>query len=393
MTSSTRGPVTLAELTAGLIWPRLMRAFPFSAAPSRLTIGFIAAALIAAIGSLFDSVRGKPLLVSSTVSRGVFETLADAAIVGMTQAAWGVVTLDAQAVVGALSYASDRVGATIAGAPLSSAALALLLLPIYTICGLAMCRSVACDAAWRLGIGFGPSMRFGLQKFRSGLGALLIPGALVGVVVFLLLIIGWLMRWPGLDIAGGLLYALVLALGVVIVFIAVGMVFAQALLLPAVAADGADAIDAVQRAYAYLYGRPGRMLLYLIPLLLIGAISLVALSAGVAWTINLTVHLTGAWAGDATPLGGGVISTDWSRASLGPDPEGTRAAASWLVRFWEGLFALVLVGWALSYHFTGGTLLYLLLRRVNDEQDVEDIWVGPQATSTLKQADSAASAS
>ncbi len=380
MTNSTRGPVTLAELTSGLIWPRVLRAFPMSAAPSRLLIGFVCAASIAAIGSLFDSVRGSPLSLGAGVSRGVFETLADAAIVGASNAAWGVVTLDPQAVAGAVAYAADRIGATVTSAPWSTLALAALLAPIFVICGLALCRSVACDAAWRQGLGARAALRFGVTRSRSGLGAFLIPALAVGGIGLLLLAIGWLMRWPVLDVAGGLLYGLLLLLGGVIVFLLVGVAFAHALLLPAVATDGADAIDAVQRAYAYLYGRPGRMLLYLAPLLLIGAVALIALTVGVVWTINLTAGLTNEWAGDAAPLGGGVIAADWSRVSFGAAPDGTRAVASWLVRFWEGAFALLLTGWVISYHFTGGTILYLLLRRVNDEQDIEDIWPGPAST-------------
>lgn len=390
MSATQRGPVTLAELSAGLIWPRIFRAFPLSAAPSRLAIGFLGGAGIAAVGSAFDSVRGRPLAVSAGETRGVFETLADGAVTGVTRGAWGVATLNAERVIDAMSYAVDRAGAAVSGAPLSCAALGALLLPIFVVCGLAICRSVACDAAWRLAIGPGAALRFGMQRARSGLGAMLIPGLALGAMALILLIAGWLMRWPGLNLAGGAIYGPLLLLGGAMVFVGVGVAFAQALLLPAIAADGADAIDAAQRAYAYVYGRPGRMLLYLLPMMAIGALALVALSAAVAGAINITADLTHAWSGGAPRLGGGVVASDFTRGPLGVEPQGSRAGAAWLVRFWEGLAALLLVGWVLSYHFTGGTLLYLLLRRVNDEQDVEDIWVGPQGASTLAPADARA---
>ncbi len=263
----------------------------------------------------------------------------------------------------------------LAGAPLSAAILAVVLLPLYVICGVALCRSVACDTAWRVAIGPGAALRFGLRRARSGVGAMLIPGVIIGFMAVLLMALGWLAQWPVLDVIAGALYAMFLLLGLVIVIIGVGAVAAHALVLPAIAADNADAIDAAQRAYAYIIGRPGRLIGYIAIALAIGAVALVVLSLIVAWTMNVTAQLSGAWV-DGGALGGAIEPFTWTRTS---PVTGTASVAHWMVRFWEGLLALLLVGWAISYHFTSGTILYLLLRRVNDDQDVEEIWLGPDA--------------
>ncbi len=375
MTTPMRSPVTIAELTAGLIWPRLLRAFPLSMAPSRLGIGFIAAAGTAAIGSLFDSIRGRPLAVGTIETVGVFESLADTIISTVSGVALGLVTFDAMAIGAAATNAVERIGAVLAGAPLSAAILAVVLLPLYVICGVALCRSVACDTAWRVAIGPGAALRFGLRRARSGVGAMLIPGVIIGFMAVLLMALGWLAQWPVLDVIAGALYAMFLLLGLVIVIIGVGAVAAHALVLPAIAADNADAIDAAQRAYAYIIGRPGRLIGYIAIALAIGAVALVVLSLIVAWTMNVTAQLSGAWV-DGGALGGAIEPFTWTRTS---PVTGTASVAHWMVRFWEGLLALLLVGWAISYHFTSGTILYLLLRRVNDDQDVEEIWLGPDA--------------
>jgi hypothetical protein len=101
--------------------------------------------------------------------------------------------------------------------------------------------------------------------------------------------------------------------------------------------------------------------------------------------MNVTAALLGAWS-DAPRLGGAIEPFTWQRTGPGFSVTGTRWLEHWLVRFWEGMLALLLAGWAISYHFTGGTLLYLLLRRVNDDQDVEEIWLGPDGASTGERA-------
>ena len=58
----------------------------------------------------------------------------------------------------------------------------------------------------------------------------------------------------------------------------------------------------------------------------------------------------------------------------GPDLEATQPAAHGIIAGWRGLVAVVVAGFAFSYFFTAGTVLYLIARRICDGQGVGDVW-------------------
>jgi len=45
-----------------------------------------------------------------------------------------------------------------------------------------------------------------------------------------------------------------------------------------------------------------------------------------------------------------------------------------LVMFWQTVVVCLLAGYVLSYYFTGSAFVYMLMRRVCDGQDLDEIW-------------------
>ncbi len=239
--------------------------------------------------------------------------------------------------------------------------LLLLVLPVLLLVHAAIARSVACDVAQRLNLSSIAAIRFAARKWPSILAAWFGPFLLALGLAFSLLLAGLLFRVPVLNVIAGALYGPFLLLAAALVFITLGFLLAQSLLAPAVVIENTDAIDAAQRAYAYLLCRPGRFFLYAAILLAQAAVSILVAAFLVTVILQWTGALTGFWSH------GPILAR--------PDPAGTTAIAAALARLWQSALFALLAGFVLSFYSSASTLLYLALRRVNDDQDIEDIWL------------------
>lgn len=352
------GPVTLDELTTGLVWPTLLRAPVLALQPPRIFIGILVMLVLWGIGKALDwalSFGGIEEVGSPLVWR-----LRD----GWMEAAEQAVSLrfaDALRSLGDATF--GHVMGLLEFRPLTAGLAVLLLAPVLAIGSGALARSVAVDLAVGTNLGVRDSLAFGFRAWRSLLGALLIPIVLVGIGIGFLKVAGWLLLGiPYLNVFGALLYGLFLLIGLGVYVLLIGLLLGQSLLAPAVAVEGTDSVDAIQRVYAYLLGRPGRALIYLS---LAGAQGLIAIGLA-AWVLNGAAELTSSMAGSFLP-------GDRSRALFEPGQQTSAAGA--IISMWQLLVALILSGILVSWHATSGTLVYLLLRRICDEQDLREVWM------------------
>jgi len=384
MREPTRTPVTLNELCAGLIWPRLLRCFAHSLQPARLALCFLLFALLMLVGTLLDWVRALGVRIFGSgegeATAPVFATLTQEWALAFNGFVVGLLTLDFSRCWGALDAGLRAAPAWLLGEHwLFAVTLAALTLPLWALIGGAVCRMAACDTAMGVHVSMRDALRFGATRWRHFLWALVAPVVLLATLAAVMWVLGLLLlRLPVLDVVGGAIYGLLLLLGLIAALVGVVFVFAQALLMPAVAADGADAIDACQRAAAYALGRPGRFAAYALVLIVSGTLAYAALAYGVGLAINITAVWTGAALRDP-PLTY-AVSPLFGVFGERPEVAGTASLAAGLIGMWERALVAVLAAFVLSFYFTGSTTLYLLMRRVNDEQDVEEIWTPAPTT-------------
>ncbi len=361
------GPITLAELTDGLVWPRLLRALILSLRPQRLVLGTLGVALMLGVAGLLtvlteaerDGVRpsgiGERLLAD--LGDGVGGAAASAVRFDFDEA-WRSIDLTRTA----FSVHSERWGMLV----LSCA----VLLPVWLVLGGAISRSAALEFAGGPDTTLARSLVFSVRRLGVMLRAVLLPLALAAVISLGLKASGWaLFSLPGVSVIGAVLYPLMVLAGLVFALIWVGFVIGQWLLVPAIAVENTDATDAVQRSFSYVLGRPARTLAYF-------AIAAAGFAVGlvlVQWLVSTSEGLaragSSAW---LTP----------ERATLVLTPARSSGLSASLLDGWAWLIGCVAAGWAVSYLFTASTLLYLLLRRVHDEQDPSEVWVPPGASSS-----------
>lgn len=470
-TTGDRPPITIATLTAGLLWPRLWRTLPMATRPGRLIIAFIMVVTLQGVGQIYDEIdtwtnansipavpgagldadhpdpervqsnlRGivananvvsaeyaQPLIEQETITptqvrtaiersfRDKAKQLRDEAETPIADVVWdrvrtpyasairdvellrgaglyktisrntarafnefvlGAVSLDPGRSARAADWWWSRtIVPTFTKHTTGGATLLLLFILIVGVFGGAIARSAACDTAGWPAPGPGEAIRFAWKRRFDFMLALLGPSLFILVVGLVLALIGAVaLRIPGIDVVASVLYGLALLMGLLVALCVFGLCLGGLMLIPSVSVECSDWLDGVQRVYAYVAGAPGRLVMYLLALLTQGALAYWALSLILAFAMNFTANSITGWLGSKpTGMAGGVEpfvfeiqANEWALS-------GTSDIAAHVMGVWELAAVLLLAAGVLSYLFTGGTLLYLALRQVNDHQDMADI--------------------
>jgi hypothetical protein len=263
------------------------------------------------------------------------------------------------------------------------------------------------------------ALLFVAKRYVGYAGGPLIPLGLIALSVLGLIVYGLLGLIPLLGdlIIFGIGLPLILIAGAVMTFFAIGLVAYPLMFVTlSVEGDQSDALDAVSRAMNYLYTTPWRYLGYWALALLYGA----AVTFFVLFFVSLAVYL-GKWAVSQTAAG--IYSSrqpdylfiyapqsfGWRELLTLGSPyairlqerqvEGSQrvvfeyvpanptsyneAMASFyfyntwgagLIGLWLHLIFLCMVGFSYSFFWSASTIIYFLLRKVNDEAELDEVY-------------------
>lgn len=319
-----------------LVWPMLFRTPRLSLRPARVGLGAAAVLLV----SLLWQIPG--LWLAAPRAEGVFRAIADVAPSTLLSAwayaaaslsIWGWLVLLASAI-------------------------------ILTIAGGSIARSVATEFALRRRLSWPEALAFGLRRAGSFATLVLLPAAALGLAWGFITLYGWaLLSLQLVQVLGGALYIVPLAVGVAAALLLAGLALGLPMLAPSLACEGIDAIDSLQRTLAYVAARPLTLLAKLALVGVLGAVT-VGFAGGIAKLGTDATHAAAIGTTAAiTGLADEGAKSTWSKSS-----------ARALVRTWSNLPGLLAAGLAVSYFFSGGTLLYLSMRHACDGQDPEELW-------------------
>jgi len=362
-----RSPVMLDDLTADLIWPRLLKAGPLSLRPGRLALAFFYLAGLAAIVTLADKLDGHETSVLAAAGAewaGHLHALlhscfqADAAGVG-------------QAVIGLyIGTLWDLVSAH----PVIAILFVPLILVWTTLMGGAISRIAAMDFAQGVGLSWPQGLGYALGRWASFAGSIAGPLALAYGILLFLAVAGWvLFSLPGLNVVGGALWFLFLFAGAIVSVVLLAMTLGGPMLVPAVSCEGTDAIDAVQHAYSYVFARPLRLVAYTAILAAVFVLLWLVVAAAVWLTVHIPQNAATTW-----------LSAPGSDAVAGAEGlAGSHAIAASGVRFWSSIALLLAGSFAVSYFWCAATVLYLAMRRLCDGQDMSEVWVDTIVPGTM----------
>lgn len=316
-------------------------------------------------------------IIKAWMPKGPFEATVDQATRSLTSVISGVMALRPYEVFGALTDLFVRMPVALWRiAPWFIVVYGFLSLVIVAIGGGALCRMSACQFAGRERLRARDALQFSFGSWVKLVLAPLLPLALCGMLAVILVAMGIVFfKVPFLDVVGGALYGLNLLIGFIIAFILLTLGFSFILLLPAVASENCGPADALQRAIAYLLGRPLHLLGYVIVGLFGLTIGYLVVVLVAAATLNITGAATGALTSHSALSLTGEVWIDDLEPALGDfHEEWHHRWAAGLIQFWQGLVILLIAAYVISYIFSGCTIIYLLMRKAVDDQDPSEIW-------------------
>jgi hypothetical protein len=360
----------LADFTADLLWPRLLQSVSLALKPERIGIAFFGLVAAMAIGSIAEAwdKQNSTLFVLNALASS-FSAIA-AGVFGLDAA-------DVAAGIGGILALPRQVWAEYGWATV------LLHVPalwILAVAGCAISRMAACDFSQGVVLSWTEGLSFAIRKAGSIFTAVVTPLAVVALIAAGIAVVGAILGWPAVNILGAILYGLFLLGSAIAVVLLACWGLGLPLLIPAIACEGTDGLDAIQRAYAYVLGRPVRLLAFAAIALLIG------------WAASLVAALfAGATTGFAEWAATGLSGPDGHAIISGPAPgapalEGPSAFAAHIIHFWLAIPVTLVWSIALSLYFCASTVVYLLIRQVCDGQDSGELWMPGMIEATMAQA-------
>ena len=260
---------------------------------------------------------------------------------------------------------------------------ALVLIVVLAFGGGALSRMTACEIGLEEKLRAQDGVDFAMGSWRSLLFSLLLPLLIAAALAGLLVLGGWLLTLPWIDVLGGVLYGLALLAGFGVAFLVIGYALGFSLLVPAVACENCDAPDAQQRAYHYVLGRPLHLLGYGFTGLIGLAIGFVVVSFIASLMLNFTAGLIGVWSDNsAFTTAGGASLFKLTGDTMALHISWHNQVAGWFVSFWHTVVVGVVGGYVFANYFSGSTIVYLLMRRACDGQEITEIWQPGQVPGT-----------
>jgi hypothetical protein len=375
-------PLTADDLIAGLVWPKLFRAAGVALAPGRIILGLftliaggIAWSLAVALQNTAPGVTPLPEIFSGAFDAVVQSVYKDGHwVLDPALTAPALYRLVVRAPYWALSQHT-----------LGTAVALILTVPAVLIGFTSISRSAALQFAYNTDTPWPEALGFGISRARTAFLAVVAPMAgLWGIALLMGFAGAVLLNLPLLNVVGSLFYAFALAAGLAGMVLIIAVVFGTPLILPAIAADNSDGFDAVQRAYAYVFGRTGRTVLYTGSIMLQGAITYWLMLLLLLGAMHFAQASLGAWVGTEGRISILGLTSQEVRATpeLVAALEGKEAptgayTASSIVRLAKTGLMLIAYAYLVSFVATGATVLYLALRRINDGQDMHEVWMPP----------------
>jgi hypothetical protein len=213
-----------------------------------------------------------------------------------------------------------------------------------------------------------------------------IPIAFISLVAVMLLIGGVFLRIPVLgDLVGAPLFIFALLGGLIIAVLLVGFLVGGSLFWPAVAVEGSDAFDAFSRSLAYPFSRPWKTIVYFLITGIYAVVCWLIVNILVYWAVWITREIV-SWG--TSPFGWWKREGDASKLEVLWPLGGASGLHRWpewsQLGFFEdfsalmiGVYVLLTIGltWSFLFSFclSSDTIIYFLLRRDVDGNDVSDV--------------------
>ena len=261
----------------------------------------------------------------------------------------------------------------------------LQFLVVVMVFGVACCRIAGMRLARDEGVDFFDALAFAVKGIPATLGAWLFAAAAAGLFFGCNALAGLVVSIPVVGpFLTVLLVPLVLLSALLLFLILFGTVLGFPLVHASLAVERNGPLDAVSRAFSYVFGRPALFFFYAFTVYFVCGV-LVA-SAGAleglwAWSFSRGFPAWAGWEGirwvfgEACSAATALRAPDFGEGLFRAAPTTAAAFGGWVCWGAGLLLHLTLWGWIVYYVFGGFTAAYFALRRDVDGTEDEEIWV------------------
>ncbi len=263
---------------------------------------------------------------------------------------------------------------------------------VWAVCGGAITRIAALELARDERLGLRDALRFSLKRFLSYFGGPVIPLLFIAGISFFCFLGGLVSCIPGFGpLFAGVLWFLPLIAGFLMALIVIGWGVGWPLMFPTISFEGSDALDAVSRAYAYVFQRPWRFLFYSVAAVMFGSICMffVVLCADLLiylakWSVDLGANMPVLFGAESARLTDKLAfyapaPTGWSLSKETLAPSGVVNYAALFSALWLYLVFTVVLAFLYSYFWSAATVIYGLLRKDVDNIDMDEVYSETEA--------------
>jgi hypothetical protein len=367
---------------------RIMEAAALSAVPDADVAGATPVELTALISSSIDAssdAEARDLAdaairaISAVRPRGAFESWAFALRARLLALVGDAVTLK-------WSVLPERVGALVWDLPREAIRIswgfAGYLVLLFTVgmasIGVVLSRMNALDLSEAPAPTLAQARAWGAAVRPSAVGAILVPIVGMGACITMAALPALLGLIPVAGLIGALAFGLSLLLGILAIVIGASVTVALPFVIPAVACDAADAVEAPQRALASVLSRPLHAVLHLV--LGVLAVVLATAAADVVVSCGFDAAVS-AWTAvdDGQPIRsvGRMVPFEPWRESTAVGMGTIDASQAWLLGFWRTIASALIGAAALSTIVAACTRAWLFQRRASEGQHPADILERP----------------
>lgn len=377
--------VVVTSLAPILADPSLVRsdlASPLREAAEALTPGQVRSALLATYRATPEEERSRQAVEAALAqvrlvsSKGVFEATGEAVV----ERVHGLLHAATQFDLSGVGYELAgfvQIGGVLFEEHVAFAIVFGVWLLVVGMIGLAtLSRTAACQFALEQYLPWTTALAFALKRWIPIVGTLVLPLIALALGAIALALGGLFLAVPGLNIIAGVLYGLALFGGAIAAFLILLTLFASALFVPAVAVESADAPDALARGFSFVRNRPLHWIVYGIAAFVQGLFGLFLVTLLAAVAINFTAWGAGLFisAPAIEALGGSAGMYDILPSNDGWELGGTHRITGGILVLWRTVAGGLVAGWVISYFACATTVLYFLMRKATDDQDLEEIW-------------------
>ncbi len=369
-------PALLPAASPWTWWSRLLVAGRLAIAPSRVLTAFFLLIMLGAIIRVPDLLSVAQSTVESAVPRESPSDLVAARADLMQQQ-----LQDHRYPAAARTLVVTPI-ALVRAHPLASLAMLLPVCILWGWLGGCIARGASVEFASGVRQSWSRSMGQALSRWHSLAMVTFGPLLLAGVLLALVPPFGWLLDVRFAQYAAGALYIIPLLIAFVGTGLIVLVIVSLPMLVSGVMSEGGEALEACQRAFAYVLAQPLRLLCAMLAMGVVGLLLFALFAVLTQLALNTSGYLTTLWVSDTARdvLHSQAIS---GREPALAEPAQSLRTTGLLVGFWSKVAAMIAPSVLISFVFCAGSVLYLSMRQAVDGQHPRDVWDPTQSARLL----------